>query len=199
MNRRGLTDFLTYALTDKRRDNSHIPFDILLCLTVAAKFKCKTSLTDVPFAVAEAELLAELGWNIWDNERDVNEGLFSESVMRKLLAKYKSEEWVSFYNDYVQKYLMKELDIQPRPSYGGMCRQIYRLSGKNRRSEAFLALRKRRASDEYPPPRYREAGDASGGNEQIQTAPARPVYGFYPPHGNHPDAGKDRLSLRTNH
>ena len=49
-----------------RRDNSHIPFDILLCLAVAAKLKCKTSLTDVPFAVAEAELLAELGWNFWN-------------------------------------------------------------------------------------------------------------------------------------
>lgn len=36
-------------------------FDILLCLAVAAKLKCKTSLTDVPFAVTEAELLAELG------------------------------------------------------------------------------------------------------------------------------------------
>ena len=63
--------------------------------------------------MTEAELLAELGWNIWDNERDVNDGLFSESVMRNLLAKYKSEEWVSFYNGYVQEHLMKELDIQP--------------------------------------------------------------------------------------
>lgn len=113
LKRRGLTDLLSQVLPDKRRDNSHIPFDILLCLAIAAKLKCKTSLTDVPFAVTEAELLAELGWNIWDNERDVNEGLFSESVMRKLLAKYKSEEWVCFYNDYVQKHLMKELDIQP--------------------------------------------------------------------------------------
>ncbi len=113
MKKRGLTAPLTQALPDKRRDNSHIPFGILLCLAVAAKLKCKASLTDVPFAVTEAELLAELGWNIWDNERDVNDGLFSESVMRKLLAKYKSEEWVSFYNVYVQEHLMKELDIQP--------------------------------------------------------------------------------------
>ena len=74
---------------------------------------CVRKNTNVPFAVTEAELLAELGWNIWDNERDVNDGLFSESVMRKLLAKYKSEEWVSFYNSYVQEHLMKELDIQP--------------------------------------------------------------------------------------
>lgn len=86
---------------------------ILLCLAVAAKLKCKTSLTDVPFAVTEAELLSELGWNLWDNERDVNDGLFSESVMRKLLSKYTSDEWVSFYNEYAQKYLMKKLDIQP--------------------------------------------------------------------------------------
>ncbi len=34
-------------------------------------------------------------------------------VMRKLLAKYKSEEWVSFYNSYVKEHLMKKLDIQP--------------------------------------------------------------------------------------
>ena len=113
MKQRGLTDLLAQALPDKRRDNKHIPLGILLCLAVAAKLKCRTSLTDVPFAVTEAELLSELGWNLWDNERDVNDGLFSESVMRKLLSKYTSDEWVSFYNEYVQKHLMKKLDIQP--------------------------------------------------------------------------------------
>ena len=113
MKQKGLTDLLSSALPDKRRDNKHIPFDILLCLAVTAKLKRKTSLTDVPFAVTEAELLSELGWNLRDNERDVNEGLFSESVMRKLLSKYTSDEWVSFYNEYVQEHLMKKLDIQP--------------------------------------------------------------------------------------
>ncbi len=73
----------------------------------------RRELTDAPFAVTEAEFLAERGWNFWDNERDVSDGLFSESVMRKLLVKYKSEEWVSFYNSYIQEHLMKELDIQP--------------------------------------------------------------------------------------
>ena len=33
--------------------------------------------------------------------------------MRKLLAKYKSGEEVSFYNSYVQEHLMAGLDIQP--------------------------------------------------------------------------------------
>lgn len=47
MKRRGLTELLSRALPDKRRDNSHIPFGILLCLAVAAKLKCKTSLTDL--------------------------------------------------------------------------------------------------------------------------------------------------------
>ena len=34
MKKRGLTDRLAQALPDKRRDNSHIPFDILLCLAL---------------------------------------------------------------------------------------------------------------------------------------------------------------------
>jgi len=104
---------LPLSLEDKRGSNRHIPFDILLALAVAAKLKQKTSLTDVPFAVTEAEVLAELGWNLWDNERDVNEGIFSENVMRRLLSKYTSDEWVSFYNSYVQKCLVEKLDIQP--------------------------------------------------------------------------------------
>lgn len=100
-------------MDDKRRDNLHIPFDILLALAVTAKLKLKKSLTDVPFAVSDAELLAELGWNLWDNQRDINEGLFSESVMRKLIAKYSSEEWFSFYNHYVQDFLLNKLGLQP--------------------------------------------------------------------------------------
>lgn len=28
---------------------------------------------------------AELGWKVWDSERDIIEKLFSESVMRRLL------------------------------------------------------------------------------------------------------------------
>ena len=59
MKKHGLLELLSSALEDKRRDNLHIPFDILLCLAVTAKLKIKTSLTDVPFAVSDAELLAE--------------------------------------------------------------------------------------------------------------------------------------------
>ena len=54
MKKRGLTAPLTQALPDKRRDNSHIPFDILLCLAVAAKLKCKTKPYRCPFCSDES-------------------------------------------------------------------------------------------------------------------------------------------------
>lgn len=113
MKHHGFLETLTDFLEDRRRDNSHIPFGILMILAVAAKMKLKTSLTDVPFAVNDAELLAELGWNVWDNERDINDGLFSEGVMRKLIAKYTAQEWVNFYNQYVQGSLLETLGVQP--------------------------------------------------------------------------------------
>lgn len=113
MKHHGLIEPLNEAFEDKRSDNLHIPSDILLTLAITAKLKQKTSLTDIPFAVTDAGLLAELGWNAWDYGRDINDGLFSESVMRKLVQKYNSEELVSFYNHYVQDYVLKNLDIQP--------------------------------------------------------------------------------------
>ena len=113
MKHHGLIEPLNEAFEDKRSDNLHIPSDILLTLAITAKLKQKTSLTDIPFAVTDAGLLAELGWNAWDYGRDVNDGLFSESVMRKLVQKYNSEELISFYNHYVQDYVLKNLDIQP--------------------------------------------------------------------------------------
>ena len=51
MKKHGLIDMLSKVLPDKRRDNLHIPLNILLSLAVTAKLKIKTSLTDVPFAV----------------------------------------------------------------------------------------------------------------------------------------------------
>lgn len=113
MKHHGLLAPLAQSITDKRRENRHIPFDILMALAVTAKLKLKTSLTDVPFAVNDAQLLSELGWNIWDTDRSINDGLFSEGVMRKLVSKYTSEEWVDFYNHYVQDSLVEKLGIQP--------------------------------------------------------------------------------------
>ena len=78
---------IAQSITDKRRKNCHIPFVLFMTLAVTAKSKLKTSLSDVSFAVNDAELLSEPGWNIWDTDRGINDGLFSEGVMRKLVKK----------------------------------------------------------------------------------------------------------------
>ncbi len=101
MKHHGFLEHLNDAFKDKRSNNLHNPLNILLILAITAKPRQKTSLTDILFTITDAELLAELGWNAWDYGSNVNEGLFSESVMRKFVKKYNSEELVSFYNHYV--------------------------------------------------------------------------------------------------
>lgn len=114
MKKKGLLEILTDFLEDKRSGNKHFPFDILLTLSITAKLKLKTSLTDVPYAVTDAELLSEIGVNAWDTDRDLSQGLFSEGVMRKLVSKYSSSEIIQFYNQYVQNGLLPTLGLQPQ-------------------------------------------------------------------------------------
>ncbi len=63
MKHHGFLEPFNEAFKDKRRDNLHIPSNILLSLAITAKPKQKTSLTDIPFAVTDTGLLAELSWN----------------------------------------------------------------------------------------------------------------------------------------
>lgn len=112
----GIISKLSESFKDKRKQNKHIPFDILISLAITAKMKLKTSLTDVAFAVTDAELLSELGWNIWDTDRNLEEGLFAEGVMRNLIKKYDStekNEFIDSYNHYVQNIVMPHLNISP--------------------------------------------------------------------------------------
>ena len=113
MNKMDITKNFSQFIEDKRADNMKIPFDILLLLAVAAKLKQKTSLTDIPYAVTDSELLADLGWNVYDTERPLEKGLFSEHVMRSLLAKYSVDEWISFYNSYVQQQVFPKCEFSP--------------------------------------------------------------------------------------
>jgi hypothetical protein len=111
-----LTDKLIESFEDKRKQNKHIPFDILMTLAITAKMKLKTSLTDVAFAVTDAELLSELGFNIWNVDRNIEDGLFAEGVMRNMVDKYdcsETNELVKSYNNYVQNYVMPSLNITP--------------------------------------------------------------------------------------
>ncbi len=113
MKKLGLMDKLSNSFLDKRDTNQKIPFDLLIGLAVIAKMKLKTSLTDVGFAVTDSELLSELGYNIWDTDRNLENGLFAEGVMRNLVSKYEGEDFIKYYNDYVQKEVLTELSVSP--------------------------------------------------------------------------------------
>jgi len=73
MKQEGILEIPEKAFSDKRSDNKNIPFHLILTLAITVKMKIKTSLTDVPFAITNAETLSEIGWNIWDNERSLEE------------------------------------------------------------------------------------------------------------------------------
>lgn len=109
----GILNCLTNSIKDKRADNTTIPFDLVLTLSVAAKMKTKTSVTDIPFAITDHKVLAKLGYNIVDTTGNLKSGLMRESSLRFLLDKYSSDELFSAYNDTLQNYIMPKLDIIP--------------------------------------------------------------------------------------
>lgn len=113
MYNQGILSCLSDALKDKRRINSSLPFDLILSLSIAAKMKVKTSLTDIPYAIQDHRVLAKLGYNIVDTEGNLKEALMRESSLRLLLGKYNSTELFSAYNDTIQNYIMPKIDAQP--------------------------------------------------------------------------------------
>lgn len=113
MKQEGILELLEKAFSDKRSDNMNIPFHLIITLFITAKMKIKTSLTDVPFAITDAETLSEIGWNIWDNTRSLEEGLMDEGTIRNLLKKYNVEEIIQAYNTYVQEHVFPTMDIVP--------------------------------------------------------------------------------------
>jgi len=113
MKQEGILELLEMAFLDKRSENMNIPFHLILTLFITAKMKIKTSLTDVPFAITDAEALSEIGWNIWDNERGLEEGLMDEGTLRNIVKKYSVEEIIKFYNTYVQEHVFPKMYIAP--------------------------------------------------------------------------------------
>lgn len=96
-----LINKISESFTDKREKNKHIPINIVIVLAITAKMKLKTSLTDIAFSANDSELLSELGWNIWDTDRNLESGLFSEGLMRNIIEKYQNSELLDSYNNYV--------------------------------------------------------------------------------------------------
>jgi hypothetical protein len=109
----GMLELLGKAFSDKRSSNMSIPFHLILTLFITAKMKIKTSLTDVPFAITDADTLSEIGWNIWDNQRSLEEGLMDEGTLRNIITKYRVEEIINAYNIYVQENVFPRMAISP--------------------------------------------------------------------------------------
>ena len=51
MYRDGVIDCLDNGFLDKRRHNSIVPFKLIIALSIAAKMRIHTSLTDIPVAI----------------------------------------------------------------------------------------------------------------------------------------------------
>lgn len=112
MKQEGMLELLEKSITDKRADNNNIPFKVLLTLAIVAKMKIKSSLTDIPYAITDAGTLSEIGWNIWDNERGLKDGLMDEGAIRNMVKKYSAEEWIAGYNNYVQEKVYVKMGIE---------------------------------------------------------------------------------------
>lgn len=82
-------DILSYickSIPDKRAHNKTIPYDIIWAISIAAKMKIKTSLTDIPYAINDHRTLAKLGYTLIDNEKGLNKGLMQEGSLRFCLG-----------------------------------------------------------------------------------------------------------------
>jgi len=108
----GLLDELCHISEDKRNSNAVIPMKFIWTLSVAAKMKIHTSMSDIPYAIMDGEVLSKLGYSLWDTERDLENGLMSEGSLRHLLGKYEEKEMISGYNSCVQNHIMPKLGIE---------------------------------------------------------------------------------------
>lgn len=113
MHKSGILACLANKLPDKRAHNTTIPFELVMALSVAAKMKTNTSISDVPYAITDHRVLAELGYNIIDTEKDLKTGMMTESSLRFLFGKYEAKELFKSYNEVVQEQIMPKLDYKP--------------------------------------------------------------------------------------
>jgi hypothetical protein len=108
----GLISSLGEAFEEKRRNNASIPLTVLLTLFIAGKMKIKTSLSDVPFAISDADLLSELGWNMWE-PNGLEKGLMTEGALRNFVSKYTEEDLIKTYNNYVKNFVKPKTELTP--------------------------------------------------------------------------------------
>ena len=110
MYRDDIIDCLEQGFNDKRKQNSFVPFKLIIALSVAAKMRTHTSLTDIPVAIKDHRVLAELGYNILFKDKTA---AFTEGTIRHLLGKYTNDDLIAYYNNTVQNHIMPLKDIRP--------------------------------------------------------------------------------------
>jgi hypothetical protein len=108
MHNNGILSYLKKVIPDKRKPNATIPFDVVLAISVASKMKVKSALSDVPFAIQDHRLLAELGYNLIDTDGE-DKGIITEGSLRHLFGKYDYQDFFLYYNDAGQKHIMPSL------------------------------------------------------------------------------------------
>ena len=109
----GILECIKKGIEDKRAKNTVIPFDLILSLSICAKMKSKTSLSDIPFAISDHRVLTKLGYNIVDTNGDLKNELMRESTIRFLLGKYTSDDLFNAYNSCVQNYILPKINATP--------------------------------------------------------------------------------------
>lgn len=66
------------GFNDKRKPDKIIPIELITTLSVAAKIKCNTSLTDIPCTIQSHKVLSKLGYNLVDKKE-----AYSDSNVKK--------------------------------------------------------------------------------------------------------------------
>jgi len=108
----GVVGELCHLIEDKRKPNAVIPIKFIWVLAITAKMKIHTSLTDIPYAIMDAEVLSSLGYSLWDADRSLEKGLMDEGAIRHLLGKYKEPELINGYSQCVQSHIFPKIGIE---------------------------------------------------------------------------------------
>lgn len=113
MHTNGILGCLEKGIEDRRSHNTTVPYNVIWASAIAAKMKVHSSLTDIPYAITDHRVLAELGYSLYDSSGQIGESLMNEGSIRFLVGKYETNNFVSGYNETVQKYIMPKMDIDP--------------------------------------------------------------------------------------
>jgi len=99
------------GMEDIRANNHSIPFRIISAFALAAKMNRTMSITDIPVAIRNHKLLAELGVNLYTDEGDLDQAIMTESGLRYMIQQYDPFTLVDSYNNTVQQHIMPMLNL----------------------------------------------------------------------------------------